>query len=242
MTARILWRFVERSGLRAECGELVGWLSEAEQCRLAEIRHPARREASALARVAVKQLVQAECSIDLDPQAMELVSQDRQGRGVRPKLTIAGRTLPWSVSISHTETAILVAMATQPGLSVGIDLVGEHEADGRALQTWFEPSEHELVSIGDSGEALRLWAIKEAVYKAANQDDPFAPRRVCIRRTPDSCYQATYRGLDLASCCRIEPLMLPGHIAALVQVAAWGTDFCPLVERDSSTLAHSSHF
>ena len=306
----VLWRFVQRSELLAECGPLASWLSEGEQRRLAAMGSPASREASALARVALKQLVLGDpgCSSGSVPSkqnnaqgchcwlvqqcgipprtalpdkptvaptpesiqhSLELVSHDALGRGVRPRLLLAGRAIPWSVSVSHTETAVLVAISTQPGLTLGVDLVAEDLDAARSLKTWFDPCEEELVAAGDPSEALRLWAIKEAVYKATNQNDSFAPRRVCIRRTPDGQYQATYRGLDLATRCRIATRALPGHVAAFVQLtigrvpllacpavgstsqhgtagqASSGTrsvdGFVPLVEHDSHSLAHEEH-
>jgi len=238
MTGRILWRFAERSELLGECGDVTAWLSAGEQRRLTCVRNTASREASALGRVAIKQLLLAECAVAFDPTALELVSQDAQGRGVRPTITIAERRLPWSVSISHTETAVLVALATEPGVVLGVDLVREDATAAQSLQSWFDPAEQELLATGDAWEACRLWAIKEAVYKAANHDDSFAPRRVEIRRTPRGPYRATYRRLDLDQCCQIETRALPGHVAAMVQVACSGSSFLPLVERDFPTLAH----
>lgn len=241
MSGRILWRFAARSELRAECTDVTAWLSAGENARRAQIRNAGRREAFVLGRVALKQLLLAECRVHgSDPQALEIVSQDALGRKVRPQAILAGRTLPWSVSISHTETAVLVALATEPGVTVGGDLVAPDATAVRFLRSWFDPSEQKLVARADAAEACRLWAIKEAVYKATNQDDSFLPRRVAIRRTPSDAYQATYRGRDLAPRCHIATWDLPGHVAALAQVIGRGGAFAPLVEQVSPTLAPSS--
>jgi len=94
----------------------------------------------------------------------------------RPVLLAAGRAARIAVSLSHVEG--LVAAAVAPTAGIGVDLVDPAEA-GRGLDFWFTPEELAL----EPDEGLlraRLWAAKEAAYKAAGLDEELRPRTVTI--------------------------------------------------------------
>jgi hypothetical protein len=94
----------------------------------------------------------------------------------RPVLSVAGRWVAAAVSLSHVEGLVAAAVAATGG--VGIDLVDPAEA-GRSLDFWFTPDELGL----EPDEGLlraRLWAAKEAAYKAAGLDEELRPRTVMI--------------------------------------------------------------
>jgi phosphopantetheinyl transferase len=229
----ILWRFAGLDEFRSRCpGGGQQRLSAKERGELARLRDANRRDGWLLGRVLIKELLR-EHVLDGDAAPIEITSRDDMGRGVRPKVTIAGRTAPWSLSISHTKKAALVAMCPIPGISIGVDLApGEPAAPGFA-RSWFDGSERALLARGDWLEAARLWAVKEAVYKAVNQNDPFAPRRVRVRRAPCGGYQCTYRGVDLAGCCCIQTWVCGDHVAALATVhseAGLGDAIAPLCD------------
>lgn len=115
--------------------------------------------------------------------AAERIGQPRTGVRMatlapsgRPVLLVAGRPTRASVSLSHVEG--LVAAAVAEGVGVGIDLVDPADA-GRGLDFWFTPDELAL----EPDEGLlraRLWAAKEAAYKAAGLDEELRPRSVMI--------------------------------------------------------------
>lgn len=94
----------------------------------------------------------------------------------RPVLLVAGRAGRAAVSLSHVEG--LVAAAVGSAVGVGVDIVDPAEA-GRGLDFWFTPEELAL----EPDEGLlrpRLWAAKEAAYKAAGLDTELRPRAVTI--------------------------------------------------------------
>jgi phosphopantetheinyl transferase (holo-ACP synthase) len=94
----------------------------------------------------------------------------------RPVLSVAGRVAQIAISLSHVEGLVAAAVTSTAG--VGIDLVDPAEA-GRGLDFWFTPEELAL----EPDEGLlraRLWAAKEAAYKAAGLDEELRPRTVAI--------------------------------------------------------------
>ena len=94
----------------------------------------------------------------------------------RPVVAVAGRVARLAVSLSHVEGLVAAAVAASGG--VGIDLVDPAEA-GRGLDFWFTPEELAL----EPDEGLlraRLWAAKEAAYKAAGLDEELRPRTIAI--------------------------------------------------------------
>lgn len=94
----------------------------------------------------------------------------------RPVLLVEGRPARTAVSLSHVEGLVAVAVGATAG--VGVDIVDPAEA-GRGLDFWFTPEELAL----EPDEGLlraRLWAAKEAAYKAAGLDEELRPRTVTI--------------------------------------------------------------
>ena len=83
---------------------------------------------------------------------------------------------------------------------------------------WFTPLEqcwfHETQS---PGIASFIWAAKEALYKACNQGESFAPRDVEV--LPDG--RCSYRQSPLPS-CRLQSWTADGHLAVLAAVTAQG--------------------
>jgi hypothetical protein len=95
----------------------------------------------------------------------------------RPVARITGRERSPSVSLSHVHGLLGAAVAADG--QVGLDIVDPADA-GRALDAFFSPDELALVPDDDGLLRARLWAAKEAAYKAARLDAEFRPRRVTI--------------------------------------------------------------
>jgi len=124
--------------------------------------------------------VARELAEDLAARRLQADRRDLRIAGLapsgRPVLLVGGRAAGLAVSLSHVEG--LVAAAVAEGLGVGIDLVDPADA-GRGLDFWFTPEELSL----EPDEGLlraRLWAAKEAAYKAAGLDEELRPRTVAI--------------------------------------------------------------
>jgi len=174
---------------------------------------------SLAAREMARQLIveQAELA-ESDDCAIEIISRDRLGRGIRPRVLIAGRPVPWCLSISHTETAALVALCTAAEVAMGVDLVKIEPLGSGFGRAWFDADERELAAGEDPNHPLEtccLWAAKEAAYKAINSGDSFAPRQIRVRKLADGSYTCIYRGVDLSSRCSIDTWLSTDHVAAL---------------------------
>jgi phosphopantetheinyl transferase len=220
MDSRITWRFARADELeRARLEHAPEWLVAAELNRLAALRDPAVRQAWLAARVLAKQLILAQASLShYDATMIEIMSRDAQGRGRRPDVRVGGNATPWSLSISHTRAGVGAALCSVPGVSLGIDLVQDGPLGAGFLRTWFDAAEQKSIAAGDAAELHRLWAVKEAVYKAANQGEPFAPRRIRVHMASGGGYTCTYRGVALGDHCRVETSRHGDHLVALVAV------------------------
>jgi phosphopantetheinyl transferase len=218
--SRITWRFARADEVeQARLENAAVWLADDELDRLAALRDPAVRQAWLAARVVAKQLILNQAGLtDRNATTIEIVSRDAQGRGRRPEVRIAGREASWSLSISHTRIAVGAALCAVPGVCVGIDLVRDGPLGAGFLRTWFDPTEQTSVAAGDASELHRLWAIKEAVYKAAHGGEPFAPRRIRVQRTSAGRYTCTYRGVALGDHCRVDTCRCGDHLVALVAI------------------------
>ena len=182
-------------------------------------RDPRRRKEWSLSRLVAKQLI-LDVAVEqpTSPQSIYIRSRDELGRGVRPVVMIDGRSACCSLSISHIKSAVVVAVCADPFVTVGVDLVQKAELGKGFLRTWFDEDEQSRIDPDDAEEICRLWAVKEAVYKAGNQNDPFAPRRIRLRTGSAGEYRCTYRGVELGDRCRVTTWECGDQIAALAVV------------------------
>ncbi|MFM7138024.1 MAG: 4'-phosphopantetheinyl transferase superfamily protein [Planctomycetota bacterium] len=128
---------------------------------------------SAAARALAEDLAAA--ALQQDRRDLRIASLAPSGR---PVLLVAGRAGRAAVSLSHVEGLVAAAVGSTTGVGVGVDIVDPAEA-GRGLDFWFTPDELAL----EPDEGLlraRLWAAKEAAYKAAGLDEELRPRTVAI--------------------------------------------------------------
>lgn len=95
------------------------------------------------------------------------------GRPVVLPITDAG---PCTVSVAHTRSLLAAAACRDVG-GVGIDIVAAAESSA-ALDWCFDAAEAAYAN--DDSSRARLWAAKEAAYKAARIDNGFQPKRVRI--------------------------------------------------------------
>jgi len=150
------------------------WLSESEQQRLDQLTHPQRRTEWLAARWLGKQLVQGRLELALS--SIEIRSTDFQQRPCRPQAFVDSVLRPGNMSISHSADWVAVAISTAPAKRIGIDLVPQTLPSERSLNVWLTENERQLLADPDNGVSLSiLWSVKEAVYKAVNQGEPFRP-------------------------------------------------------------------
>ena len=196
------------------------WLSPGEREQHSRFRDAGRREAWLFGRLLSKRLI-LDCFADTisDPRSIQIRSRDARGRAVRPCVLLDGRPQPWCLSISHSDRAVLVALCAAPGFSLGVDLVVCQTYPAGFLKTWFAPEEQAWLKQCGSEEASKLWAIKEAVYKAQNAGESFAPRRICVRRLRCQQYACSYDGVDLADDCDLQIWDVDQQVAVIATVA-----------------------
>ena len=157
------------------------WLNPIEHGELDRLRNPRRREAWLGGRWLAKMLVREHCDFaSCDLSAIAVTSRNGRAESVRPAVFVDGARFPCSLSISHGERLVAALLETAPGVGVGIDIAVRQSFGPGFLDTWFSPAEREWLAGGDAESASFVWAAKEAVYKASNDGERFAPRRIEI--------------------------------------------------------------
>ncbi len=192
-TAPYVYRYAASgpSQTAAAAGERLRWLSAGEQQVYARLPDRRRRAAFLGGRIAAKRLILVEYLAALrlraavaHPADIQIDSGLLRGRRECPRVTIAGRLLPWSLSIAHTQQGVLVALGRTPGVRVGVDLVEPAVLSPGFAEVWFTMAERRWLRDGPPGLAATLWAIKEAVYKAVGASRPFTPRAIEVALHP----------------------------------------------------------
>lgn len=165
-----------------QASPLKTWLSDSECELAARFGHNDRRFQWLAARFVAKQLItehlRQTCSspTKIDLRSVYIQSTDATGRSIRPRAYVAGRLQDWSLSISHSESVVYVALSTKKSLSVGIDVIDMQSPNRSRLSAWMSGRERQTFSAnGDRWCAARAWAVKEAVYKATNHGESFVP-------------------------------------------------------------------
>jgi phosphopantetheinyl transferase len=195
----------------AEPRAAAGWLSTAEHALWEQLRHAERRATFLAGRILAKQMLNEYLSVA--PAEIHIDSRSaRAGHGERPAVLAGGRRLDWALSIAHTTRGVLVALGREPGVTLGVDLVARDEPHAHIAWT-LTPGERRALAAGRSLE--QLWAMKEAVYKACQQGEGFAPARIEV--TP----QISYRAPGATRVVRhLQSWRVDRHVAALAVAAA----------------------
>ncbi len=206
------------------------WLHPRELAEFSRLRDAGAREAWRFGRRLGKQLVLEALDGPSQPAAtIAICSRNERRRSVRPAITIAEQFVPWSLSISHSERLVAAVLDTRPGFNVGVDVAIRQTFRPGFLRTWFFPSEQEWAQSGSPETASIIWAAKEAVYKALNNGESFAPHMVEIfvrdvelregeapaELTFSLC--ARYRGRDVSSECEIECRTLDRDVVVIAR-------------------------
>jgi len=169
--------------------ELESGLATGELAELATWRDASRRRAWLLGRKLAKELIAAQVG-NQPAAAIEILSRDADGRPTRPRIRVGGQALPWSLSISHTERGVLAVLAPTEGVSIGVDLSTTRTFTDGFLRMWFTGAEQEwIASTENVAMASFIWSAKEAIYKACNQGESFAPRAVELFSDGRASYQ-----------------------------------------------------
>jgi phosphopantetheinyl transferase len=170
------------------------WLSPRERSEFAVWRDSRRRRAWLMGRMLGKQLVAANLADALPSMSIEILSLTGAGRGTRPRIWCDGVEQSWSLSVSHTHRGVLAALCMKEGISIGVDVVAAKTFSDGFVQLWFTPAEQAWFRDAQCSQiACFIWAAKEALYKACNDGESFAPRNIEV--LPDG--QCSYRQVPL---------------------------------------------
>lgn len=152
---------------------------------------------------------------------LDLVTRNERGQGIPNEVHRFGERLALNVSLSHTADGILAAVSGSPESRVGLDLTRLADVVPENLKPWLTPNERDAIVPNDSESIATIWAMKEAIYKAACFDEGFSPLRIeaipCqSRRAIETTeWQCRFFGRPIGRIA-IKTWKLEGHVAAIV--------------------------
>ncbi len=209
MTTKILWCVDHHH--EQEADQRFQWLTVDELRELAALRHAESRRCYVAGRRVAKQLVSPHLpeastkslslyshgsvqrvrklalpgSIGTCSQDISILSRDRMGRRVAPKIHVLGKEKEFSLSISHTSEWAAAAMSVEKNVRVGIDLTRIETHPPSFARTWFTKKESSELDLQNETELASGWAAKEAAFKSSRISCPFAPLRFRVSASRD---------------------------------------------------------
>jgi phosphopantetheine--protein transferase-like protein len=207
-------RVLRRYRALADLGKLLrdldeDWLSPREQLELEQWRDARRRSGWLMSRVMAKHLLGETAGATATD--FEILSRDALGRVNRPLVWRQGDRLPWSLSISHSDRGVLVALAPSDEAAIGVDLTQEQAFSQSVAETWFTAAELAWYRQTNSRQiGAYIWSAKEALYKALSDGESFAPLEFEVLADG----QCRHRGRGLSD-CRVQSWTVDGHLAVL---------------------------
>ncbi|MBM82805.1 MAG: hypothetical protein CMJ78_19770 [Planctomycetaceae bacterium] len=175
------------------------WLHELEYEHYTSINHANRREAFLFGRVVAKRLIVEDESLasrEINKATQIYISsRDGMGRAVRPTVMIDGRLQPIELSISHSDQSVMAIARRGNQVRLGADIQTISSNPNSQLRLWLTEKERANIGHNDSN-AVKTWALKEAVYKAINNGERFQPHQIEVLNE-DGRYQCRVRGQEL---------------------------------------------
>jgi phosphopantetheinyl transferase len=196
----------------------VNYLSCNEQIQYASLHDERYRLNWYTGRLAAKMLLSSMIVPRPAFSDLEIISTNGLGFGIRPLALCSGRALTYDISIAHSEGAALVA-ATHAGQSrIGVDLVHiPTMPTNHALDVWLTKEENNWLEADENINLqfrnAALWAGKEAIYKALNQGEGFAPAQISLQ--PKS--KNRFSGSAWNRQCEISIQCIGNHVAAFAE-------------------------
>lgn len=202
------------------------WLSDAEREVYVELQDACRREGWLFGRILAKQLLLDKLATQLagvgviHPAEIQILSRNGLGRAIRPRIMLRGQLQDWSLSISHSDQSVLVALSEVPRVSIGTDVsLMQMQIEG-FVNMWLTPWERRWVrNVGDLRLVSMLWAIKEAFYKAINVGEPFTPSRIEVRPCTLNGYSLRFDGAEPGKVCKVHIPEIDEQVVVIVTVA-----------------------
>jgi len=186
------------------------WLQPSEIQQLQRFHDVHRRRQWLAARRAAKDLVitvvgasqhqvkpQQINPLHISPLQVNIVTRDQRGRGIRPLVTVAGEPLPGCLSLAHSDHSVVVGVSMGDQNRVGVDVAPRITSTERFRALWFSPCEREWLHEDPDTRTTKLWALKEAVYKAVHEGESWNPRQCEVTMIGDAIERVEYRGSTL---------------------------------------------
>jgi len=211
-------RYASFDTLRTSAGDHgAPWLRGTnELAELERLTAESRRQTWRWGRILSRDLLR-ECGVvcDSSSEQTEILSINAFGQNDRPAVYVDGRQQAVSLSISHSDRGILVALSA--AMRVGVDLVDLEQGPLDSLWVWMTNSERAWMHRSDLRQQATVWAVKEAVYKAVNEGESFSPLSVTVVQGIHGRYSCFYRNRDMTSICHIHISEMDSHLAAVVE-------------------------
>lgn len=211
-------RYASFETLKASGGDdaLLWLLGANELAELERLTAKPRQQTWKWGRILSRQLLRDYGVIrETSSEQMEILSINAFGQNDRPAVYIDGVLQAVSLSISHSDRGILVALSA--ATRVGVDLVDLEQESFGSLWVWMTTSERAWMDRKDSEQQARVWAVKEAVYKALNEGESFSPLRIAVVPGIHGRYSCFYKDRDMSSICRVHISEIDNHLAAVVE-------------------------
>jgi phosphopantetheinyl transferase (holo-ACP synthase) len=158
-----------------------GWLSAEELSCYSSFGDKPTALAWLGGRWCAKQLLCSHLGVTkLQLSRIHVQTRNGQQQGVRPWVFLDGQLQSTKISLAHSSRLVAAVLLGNEVGEIGIDIT-DHDANHAAIgEFWF--SDHE-VAWCEAGVSPRvIWSLKEAIYKAMNQGEPFRPRGLDISR------------------------------------------------------------
>lgn len=199
------------------------WLSDVEFSYWGRIRAQQRRRSWLAGRILAKEMILQRLQTlpqpsDRAARSICIRSFDAAGRGNRPSVLLCGQQLECELSISHSSRGVLVGIAGDRSVRIGVDLVERQRAGPGFQQLWLTKAERRWLrrSVDPPWELARLWAAKEAVYKACHRGESFAPLRIEVTARQGGSLGCNYDDRRVGSGTVLQTWRVDRHVAALV--------------------------
>ncbi len=194
---------IQRTAGRTGSDNSHAWLSDSEQRAFATLADATRRDDWLLGRWLAKRILLETLSTNntvlpsaIHPSSqlrrIEILPQSIGGLAARPMLVVDGSISEETISISHNDHGVMVAISEDPQVGVGVNLVSGDDSGDGFLRLWFTDQEQQWLR-SRREFASRFWGAKEATYKSLNQGERFHPRRLEVTQSNDNRWQCRDR-------------------------------------------------
>jgi phosphopantetheinyl transferase len=198
-----LWRYASMDDLdvAGAVGSIRDWLGDGERRYWERLPLGPRRTTWLAGRMLIKTLVSEELQRRHSPEQppttfpdIQVHSLDRWGRKSPPLATGNGVVPGWSLSVAHTDRGVLAALVTNTDRQVGVDLVDPATMAQGTSRWWLTAGEQSQWDVETPEARARLWALKEALYKACSRGERFVPQQISVLRSSAGNLDCRYAG------------------------------------------------